>query len=581
MTEDIFLRLIEENTANVITLADCSTYKSGVRYIPRVAQLDDDETVRSGQDGGDIATLRYQNVVETVEWKLKGIGDGMLFTVDSLQNFAYKARQRQERGFGNRIFVEYRPAGMDSADDKARSEILWLAVEMPDEPLSGPFQGQMWEVSVIWKRRYFWESLSEVELPLSNSSGSGIGGIDVINHHDDNPTTDDNYVNILKSSTPIGRLPAPIKLELRHDTAGGSPPRIGVVYISSNLNSTPSTTESNAFQNILEAEDADKGADASAMTIGDGTDASGDIDQIDYNSGSTEFTVGETVTGASSGATGEVTHYTLTSGSWGGGDAAGVLYMKDRSGTFSNPEDLNGSTGGANMATTASAISNAGGGYAQFDWSGTGEAEIASWTLDTTYLNRAAGNWFKILGAFYSSIAGSGDYQVKWKLKLSVTTIFETEWYLLNNSYELQEMHGEPIRLPPQDIPDDQYQLSLVLTVKHSASGSHSLVIDFLQVSPLDGWRILTSPALHLQSGWTLVDNPVDDVAPYVDTGGGKGANFIALGDAIMLEPGSQILYFLARNSTGNYQINHTINVRAYTRPRSLLPYIYDASSSP
>ena len=75
---------------------------------------------------------------------------------------------------------------------------------------------------------------------------------------------------------------------------------------------------------------------------------------IPYNSGSTEFTVGETLTGATSGHTGVVVDYDLASGTWGGGDAAGTVYVKQATGAF-QAENLNGSTGGANMASATGA----------------------------------------------------------------------------------------------------------------------------------------------------------------------------------------------------------------------------------
>lgn len=75
---------------------------------------------------------------------------------------------------------------------------------------------------------------------------------------------------------------------------------------------------------------------------------------LTFNSGSTEFTVGETLTGAISGHTGDVVDWHLTGGSWGGTDAAGVVYLKQASGVF-QAEDLNGSTGGANMASATGA----------------------------------------------------------------------------------------------------------------------------------------------------------------------------------------------------------------------------------
>ena len=78
---------------------------------------------------------------------------------------------------------------------------------------------------------------------------------------------------------------------------------------------------------------------------------------LSFTSGSTEFTVGETLTGATGGATGVVVNYYLLNtggGSWAAGDAAGVVWLSSVTGTFQS-EDLNGSTAGANCATASGA----------------------------------------------------------------------------------------------------------------------------------------------------------------------------------------------------------------------------------
>jgi len=56
----------------------------------------------------------------------------------------------------------------------------------------------------------------------------------------------------------------------------------------------------------------------------------GEIDALPYDSGSTEFTRGETLTGATGGGTADVIDWTLTGGTWGGGDAAGTVYIKQK-----------------------------------------------------------------------------------------------------------------------------------------------------------------------------------------------------------------------------------------------------------
>jgi len=90
------------------------------------------------------------------------------------------------------------------------------------------------------------------------------------------------------------------------------------------------------------------GSNAGVVRLYDGTPVT-----VDYDSGSVQPTIGETVTGASSARTGTLSAYTLDSGTFGGGDAAGTLTLIGVTGgaAFTNNEALNGSTSGADFAT--------------------------------------------------------------------------------------------------------------------------------------------------------------------------------------------------------------------------------------
>lgn len=79
---------------------------------------------------------------------------------------------------------------------------------------------------------------------------------------------------------------------------------------------------------------------------------------VHFDSGSVAPTVGETVTGATSTDTGVIANVTLISGTYAGGDATGVIEMTSPTGydsiqldIFTDNENLNGSTSGANFAT--------------------------------------------------------------------------------------------------------------------------------------------------------------------------------------------------------------------------------------
>ena len=79
-----------------------------------------------------------------------------------------------------------------------------------------------------------------------------------------------------------------------------------------------------------------------------------DMEALAYTSGSVEFTAAETLTGAVGGATAVVVTWDLDSGGWGAGTAAGTVWVKSVTGTF-QAEALNGSVGGADMATASDA----------------------------------------------------------------------------------------------------------------------------------------------------------------------------------------------------------------------------------
>ena len=85
-----------------------------------------------------------------------------------------------------------------------------------------------------------------------------------------------------------------------------------------------------------------------------------DYEYIKFTSGSTEFTAGETITGAADGATAVVINWYKDEGTWIGGDATGVVWVSTIVGTFNASENLNGSVGGNNMATTTATNTSGG-----------------------------------------------------------------------------------------------------------------------------------------------------------------------------------------------------------------------------
>jgi len=110
---------------------------------------------------------------------------------------------------------------------------------------------------------------------------------------------------------------------------------------------------------VIERVDFASGKFTSPMTF----PKRGHLRTLAYTSGGThEVVVGDTLTGAMSGATARVVSLTLTSGTWAVGDAAGTLTLCDQTGTFQS-EDLNEgansnvcTVGGDSAASTLTAV---------------------------------------------------------------------------------------------------------------------------------------------------------------------------------------------------------------------------------
>lgn len=100
----------------------------------------------------------------------------------------------------------------------------------------------------------------------------------------------------------------------------------------------------------------------------DGHDSPSDASywKIDFDAGDTEVTDGDTVTGGTSGATGEaLIDSVVESGSYAGGDADGYLVLTDVSGTFQNNENLQ--VGGVTRMVADGTALELGGGSSNYD----------------------------------------------------------------------------------------------------------------------------------------------------------------------------------------------------------------------
>lgn len=89
-----------------------------------------------------------------------------------------------------------------------------------------------------------------------------------------------------------------------------------------------------------------------------------------------------------------------------------------------------------------------GGKYRTISWTGDNQVLIARWTLDTTYLNRSASNWFKVLAAFAAGPSSNTRLQLKirWPASAYLTEIGSSQEVALDTT-KLQDIGT--LQLPP------------------------------------------------------------------------------------------------------------------------------------
>lgn len=234
--------------------------------------------------------------------------------------------------------------------------------------------------------------------------------------------------------------------------------------------------------------------------------------------------------------------------------------------TLFNPVlEAEAATGG----TTQASAGGSGGSVKLLTWSGTAESVLLTWTLPTALLNQMGGNYFRAIGRFTSSIAPT--CWVRLRVKLALTTIWESPFVALSEfvfGYELLELCS--LRLPPYMLgTGDLYPLTLELIGKDT-TGAGSLTMDYLQLTPLSGWRKLIPMGYHLPYGARLVDDGIAGRL-YVDglAEGGRVGHYIGYGERIRLEPGRpQRLYFLMSNDVSSSEITRTAAVKVFIRPQ-------------
>ena len=208
--------------------------------------------------------------------------------------------------------------------------------------------------------------------------------------------------------------------------------------------------------------------------------------------------------------------------------------------------------------------------YVSASWSGTTEATLLTWNLTTALLNQLRGYYQRIL-IHFNGAPGANTW-LRLTVYLDTVAIWTGPLVYLDQYSYIQELSS--LRLPPYLLEaPDLYPLTIKLNAKHALSGAHSLGIDHIQITPLDGWRKLAAPmGENLAYQQRLVDDGIYDYL-YADGGSpaGKAGYYVGYGDRIKIYPGvNQRLYFLHMNDTSSAPVVRTLSVKVFYRPRKV-----------
>ena len=241
---------------------------------------------------------------------------------------------------------------------------------------------------------------------------------------------------------------------------------------------------------------------------------------------------------------------------------------------WSNPASLTHILEGENSdysvgGSTVTSSSCSGGSYESVTWTGDTSVQAIRWALSTALLDACAGGWFRLLGRFQVTASGAKlTPKVTFPSGTPLTVVGEAQEVTLGSG-TLQDLGV--LQLPPW-LRGESSLYPVDLTIYARKTGGGTFGLDYIQLTPLDSYRVLTPRGYGAAYNVTLVDDgPTGSV---YTTGWGssyKTGHYIPTGGPVMLFPGrAQRLYFLGTNDSSGCEIDRTYTVSVSYRPRRL-----------
>lgn len=211
---------------------------------PEVKGSDTDEPTSAG---GERFHMAWRNVSQTIEVMYIGDSNAFLTRITQLENMFNRAAERQSNPGVPRLFIERQ---VHDGGDWYRSEILFGRLDYDPNTLHYPWPKNPVRVFIGIRRRYYWEDVTQRQIPLATTGVSKTTNfVNVWNHTDASET---NFVDI-DAVDVVGSMPSPVTVRLANQSSDAET-WLGGIYISRNVNANP-----RLFSHMIEAENISMG----------------------------------------------------------------------------------------------------------------------------------------------------------------------------------------------------------------------------------------------------------------------------------------------------------------------------------
>jgi hypothetical protein len=180
---------------------------------------------------------------ESIELFLEGLPASIREFLDGLSMLLVQAGVYESGGVVDPVYLgmqEYN--GAEERFSRLVSGSIWMLGEGTDDLAAGRLG-----VRLNLERVPYWES-AETTVSLSNANGSGVLGVNVVNHFDGTAGHENDVV--IAGASILGTLAGPVDLTLENTVTAGA--TLGDVYVGM-------VSEASTNKRVLEAEDASSG----------------------------------------------------------------------------------------------------------------------------------------------------------------------------------------------------------------------------------------------------------------------------------------------------------------------------------